>query len=91
MYHDIHGQCVSGYTRPLMIRSGCNFNIEIQTRRGVTQDANTLYFINFVIKNVTATCQYMCVIGQFRVIKTVVVTGTYAFVCNYVYACIMYI
>lgn len=77
---DIHGKCVSHDIWPHIVikrTTGCNFKIENQ-RRFVVQDTIKYYCIDFVVKNVTATCEYMCAVKQFKVIKTVVVSGMYA-------------
>ena len=88
MNDDIHGQCASGEWWPRIViirKSGCNFKIE-QQQRVVEQGSNTFYYTDFVVKNVTATCKYMCAIKHLRDMKTVVVTGTYACncVCSYI-------
>ena len=75
MNDDIHGQCVSSESWPHVViirRNGCYFEIE---RQRVKQGTDTLYYTNFVIKSVTATCEYMCAIRTSRVKKFVVVTG----------------
>ena len=81
MNDDVHGQCISGESWPRIVilkrNSGCNFKIE---RR---QDTNTLQYVtDFVVKNVTATCEFMCAIKQSRKTKTVIITGMY--ICKYV-------
>ena len=76
MNDDIHGRCTSGewWPRIVTITKGCNFKIEKQ-QRIVEEGPNKLYCRDFVVKKATATCKYMCVVKQSRVIKTVVVTG----------------
>ena len=95
MNDDVHGRCISGENWPHIVilkrNSGCNFKIEKQRRR----DTNTLLYVtDFVVKGVTATCEYMCAVRQSRKTKTVVITGMY--ICKYirvhVYICIyMYV
>ena len=76
MNDDIHGRCVSGmwHNIPPRIRiigkEDCNFRIDFQIV--LEQGGSILYF---VIKNVTATCEYACILMLSRVIKTVVVKG----------------
>ena len=87
MNSDVHGQCCmfNGRFWPfirVLRDSKCNFKIE--TNR--TVGTSVLHCVNFVIKKVAATCQYLCVYSQYRIIKTVVVTGTYVYnmyVCPY--------
>ena len=84
---DVHGRCTSGENLPRIAikrNSGCNFKIE----RNSTQDTNTLpqlYVTDFVVKSVTATCKYMCVVGELKKIKIVVITGMYIYaaICTY--------
>ena len=79
MNDDIHGQCTSGDSWPhIVIKSGrgCNFKIERQ-RKVIRQGTNVLYFTHFVVKSVTATCEYMCAVGQTKKAKIVVVSGMY--------------
>ena len=73
MNDDIHGRCTSGewWPRIVTITKGCN----LKQQRIVEQGPNKLYCTDFVVKKATATCKYMCVVRQSRVIKTVVVTG----------------
>ena len=83
MNDDIHGKCATTDVWPLVVikrASECNFKIEKQ-RRIVVQDNITLYCTEFMIKNVTATCEYMCVAKQYRVTQTVVVSGTHVALC----------
>ena len=62
MNHDIHGQCISDVLPRFLITAKdihghkCNFKI-LKQSRDIKQDTNTLYCTNFVIENVTATCQ----------------------------------
>lgn len=94
MNDDVHGQCTSGERWPHIViksNSGCNFKIERQRRE--LQDTNTLIYVtDFVVKSVTTRCEYMCVVGQLRETKTVVITGMYVSVYIYIiiYTCIMY-
>ena len=80
MNHDIHGRCVSHVSSHFLIKTvttgnSCKlFKIIKQKNEGT----NTFYCTDFVIKNVTATCQYMCASGHLHATKQVVVTGTYA-------------
>lgn len=80
MNHDIHGQCVSGDTWPHFVIKSANahechhFKVDKQ-KRVVRQGENKFYCEDFVVKNVTATCEYMCAFSQSKLIKTVVVTG----------------
>ena len=81
MNDDIHGQCVSDkqWPRIMMDRfareNGCHFKIEWK-RRFVKDGENTIYCLEFVIRNVTATCEYKCTIGGSEIIKKwVVVSG----------------
>lgn len=77
---DLQGQCISNLFYPkIMIISqtnGCNAIIEEQ-RRLVDQRTNKFYCTDFVVRNVTATCQYRCAISSLKEIKTVVVKGKY--------------
>ena len=81
MNHDIHGQCVSDVLPRFLITAKdihghrCNFKI-VKQPRVIEQGTNTPHCTDFVIKNVTATCQYTCGLGKFKVTKWVVVTGT---------------
>ena len=79
MNHDIHGQCVSGVPHHFVHvtkTNGCNFKIEKQMKpRVVRQGTNRLYCTDFVVKNVTATCEYTCGSAHLRETKQVVVTG----------------
>ena len=86
MNDDIHGQCVSGERWPhIVIKAnaiGCNFKIHRQ-RRVIGEGANKIFCTDFVIRNVTATCQYMCAFADSRVTKKVVVTGMHImYVCT---------
>ena len=66
---DIHGQCISdGGFWPKVKNKGCNFTIE-EKRTVVEQDTNELHCTDFVIKNVTATCEYMCAFSKSQVTK----------------------
>lgn len=93
--HDVHGQCISdGIYWPNVkiiknsINSECNFGIE-QKRRPVDQSSeNKLYCTDFVIRNVTVTCQYQCALLTTRVTKTVVVKGTYLYVYIHIHVAI---
>ena len=62
----------------------CDFTIE-QRRRIVKQGTNKLFCTEFVVKNVTATCEYHCAFSNARVTKTVVVKGKYNDIASYVY------
>ena len=88
MNHDIHGQCVSHVAsrfliRPVTTGNSCNFKI-IKQQSNIKQGTNITYRTDFVIKNVTATCRYMCVFGHLRATKQVVVIGTYALHTKYI-------
>ena len=80
MNDDIHGQCVSDVFPCFWIRARdvhghrCNFEISKQ-QRDIKQGTNTLHCTEFVIKNVTATCQYTCGYRESTVTKQVIVTG----------------
>ena len=78
MNHDIHGQCVSDVSPShFWIRARdvhghrCNFKI-LKQPSYIGQGTNTP---NFVIKNVTETCQYTCGYRGSTVTKQVIVTG----------------
>ena len=71
---DIHGYCITtkGSPRIIILRnSKCNFKIEIN------ENLLEKNCTDFVIKNVTATCQYRCAISGLFKVKSVVVAGTY--------------
>ena len=77
MNHDIHGECVAGNRWPrFMINKayGCGSAVETQ-RRVVGQGLNKSFCEDFVVKNVTATCEYMCAFNKQMSTKTVIVTG----------------
>ena len=80
MNDDVHGQCISDIRltfitiTPESRRKGCNFAIEIN-RSTVGQGENRFYCIDFVIKNVIATCEYQCAFSKTVEKKTVVVLG----------------
>ena len=80
MNHDIHGQCVSNDKWPHFVikRSNapeCESFKVTRKRRVLVQGTNELYCTDFVVKNVTATCEYMCAFRNSKLTKTVVVTG----------------
>ena len=87
--HDINGQCIfdgNFWPKVMIIKnrsnSKCNFIIE-EKRRVVEQGGkNKLYCTDFVIRNVTATCQYRCAFAMTRVTKTVVVKGIAIYIYN---------
>ena len=87
MNDDIHGQCVSDVSAHFLIRATnahghrCNFKIEKQ-RRDIVQGTNTLHCTDFVVKNVTATCEYTCAFAGLKVKKQVAVTGMHICVCK---------
>ena len=78
--HDIHGQCIfDGIYWPKVIiknrsDSECSFTIE-ENRTVVQQGGKELYCTDFVIRNVTATCEYQCAFSRKWVTETVVVKG----------------
>ena len=79
MNHDIHGQCVSNDIWPHFVikranAPECDFKFKRQ-RRVMVQGTNEFYCTDFVVKNITATCEYMCGFGTSKLTKTVVVTG----------------
>ena len=78
---DIHGQCIStkGSPRIGIFNRNAKCNFEIVSNESLLEKNCT----DFEIKNVTATCQYRCLISGLFEIKSVVVTGTYL----YCYAC----
>ena len=84
MNEDIHGKCITSLPTDIwphvVIKkaTGCKFKIRTK-RRMVVQDTIKLHCTNFVVKNVTATCEYMCVSNQHVVIKTVVVSSKYMY------------
>ena len=63
--------------------SECNFKIQRQRRQN-TNTLPQLYVTDFVVKSVTATCEYICVVKQSRDAKTVVITGMYACVYTHI-------
>ena len=79
---DIHGVCTSNVIWPRIVihrNNECNFKRELHKQR-----ENKLFSTNFVVRNVTATCQYRCVVPHLSKIKTVAVTGSYVYACIYV-------
>ena len=76
--HDMHGQCTSnGIFWPMVYivkKDKCDFIVE-QRRRIMRQDTNKLYCTEFLVKNVTATCEYRCAFSNARVTKTVAIKG----------------
>ena len=78
---DIHGLCISDEKSPrLMVNNKlsnpqCRYIIEKQIIT-VGEGTNKSFCIDFVIKNVTTTCQYTCGIGSSHDTKIVVVAGT---------------
>ena len=77
MNDNIYGKCATTDTWPRVVikrTNECSFRIQIE-RRIVVQDNVTLYCTEFVIKNVTATCEYICAFRHSKWTKTVVVTG----------------
>ena len=79
MNHNITGRCVSSDTWPHFVikgtnTPGCNFKVK-RERRVVAQGTNKIYCTDFVVKSVTATCEYMCAFKHSKLTKTIVVTG----------------
>ena len=90
MNDDMHGQCVSDVVWPHIVikrTNECNFKFKLRRQRKVViRNQTVFYFTDFVVKNVTATCQYICAVGsQFRVTKTVVVSGSYTYIYVHIY------
>ena len=73
MNDDIHGQCISDKVFPRIAVITCDFTIE-KHQGTFEEDRNKFYFTDFVIRNVTATCEYMCVSTKIDK-KIVVVKG----------------
>ena len=75
-YDDIHGSCISRVASPnvLVYGHGCNFKLEKQ-KVTLKQGTNDYYCTDFVIRNVTATCKYLCGYRQTQQTRTVVVKG----------------
>ena len=72
---NIHGVCTSKVIWPRIVihrNNECNFRIELHKQKG-----NKLFSTNFVVRNVTATCQYRCVVSYIFMIKTATVRGSY--------------
>ena len=71
---NVHGQCISTEASPRITiyrrNTKCDFKIEITKR-----DASGLFCTDFVIRNVSATCQYRCAASQSYEIKSVAVAG----------------
>ena len=76
MYDDLHGRCISEEASPniRIIGRGCNFTLKKQ-KSILKHGRNDFYCTDFVIKNVTATCKYLCGYTQTHEIRTVVVKG----------------
>ena len=85
MSHDIHGLCVAGDRYPHFVIKNranapkCVFKVEKQ-QRVVVEGTNKFYCTDFEVKNVTATCEYLCAFSTSKLTKTVVVTGLYSLI-----------
>ena len=90
MNDDIHGRCISDKIFPRIAVSRCDFTIE-KHQRTFKEGGNKIYCTDFVIRNVTATCEYMCVSTKIEK-KIVVVKGmdVYTHVYMYVDTCLYY-
>ena len=75
---DIHGECSSDkyYPRIMITRkNGCNFKVDKHIR-DERVNMTKIYYTDFVIKRVTATCEYMCILTNLIQKKTVTIKGS---------------
>ena len=74
---DIQGECSSDiyYPRIMITRkNGCNFKMD-KHRRDESVNMTKIYSTDFVIKKVTATCEYTCFLESLKLKKTVTIEG----------------
>ena len=70
---DINGRCISDKFYPAIAVIRCDLKIEKHPRT-FEKNGNKFYCTDFVIRNVNATCQYLCAFPKIEN-KTVVVKG----------------
>ena len=78
---NVHGQCISADTYPRISiyrrNTECDFDIDIEKQEKIMLEGLVLFCTDFVIRNVSATCQYRCAASHLHKTKSVSVAGTY--------------